>query len=314
MARSIEIVSPLTAVGRLGAPTKAQVILNNRCQLRCEWCWGPEHDKPESGQLQDWQQLIGNLAVAESMPYIAPVNRITVSGGEPLLSRLLIPVLKTAQEYGMRTKLSTNGIFLKRLVEVLPFCDELAVGIDGNSEESHARMRKGSAAHGAFYKAVAAIRLGQEHKKPVTLRTVVAQKNWRVIPTIPVALERAGIDLSLIRHKLYQLEPIGPRKDKFSLDEWGTSTEDVLDIAGRVKEDYPEMNVCVQLYGLTDARYLNFESTGRAYGIDARPPARTPREVEFGDAFSDFDATYATYTNYLVESNAISMAYERRRH
>src|SRR5688500_2296271 len=134
MARSIEIVSPLAATGRLGESTKAQVILNNRCQLRCEWCWGPEHDKPESGRPQDWQQLIGNLAVAESMPYIAPVDRITVSGGEPLLSQLLIPVLKTAREHRMRTKLSTNGIFLKRLVEVLPLCDELAVGIDGNSE------------------------------------------------------------------------------------------------------------------------------------------------------------------------------------
>lgn len=188
--------------------------------------------------------------------------------------------------------------------------DELAVGVDGNDEKSHALVRKGAAAHGAFTKAAAAARLAQEHDKPVTVRTVVTKKNWGVIPTIPIKLEQAGVDLSRVRHKLYQLEPIGPRKDRFSMDEWGVSAEDVLDIAGRVKGHYPEMNVCVQLYGLTDARYLNFESSGRAYGVEARPPERIPREVEYGNAFTDFDGMYKNYVRHWFDSLSVAAVYE----
>lgn len=311
MAGSIEIISPHPYVHRAGESPKAQIILNNRCQLRCAWCWGPEHAAPENGKLEDWERLLTHLKTAERKPFIGPVDKITISGGEPLLSPFLLPVLKAARTRQIRTKISTNGIFLNRLAEVLPFADELAVGIDGCDEESHARMRQGARAHGAHAKAMGAVVLGQEHDKPVTVRTVVSKKNLGAITAIPIAMEQAGVDLSRIRHKLYQLEPIGPRKNDFSMDEWATSSEDVLDIAGMVKAHYPEMQVGVQLYRLTDARYLNFESSGRAYGIDVRPTERRPKEVEYGNAFTNFDEVYRNYGNHWWDNTMAAGAFER---
>lgn len=94
----------------------ASVIFLSGCNLRCPYCYNTglvlnNGDAPEAVTLQE---VIKHLEQRKAV-----IKGFVISGGEALLSPMLLPLLKAARELGYKIKLDTNGIADNRLADLL---------------------------------------------------------------------------------------------------------------------------------------------------------------------------------------------------
>jgi MoaA/NifB/PqqE/SkfB family radical SAM enzyme len=117
-------------VGLTGASAILQVHPSRRCNLRCRHCYSSSG--PWVADTIDAAVLHRAVADARGLGY----DVLAVSGGEPLLLRGLLPLLRQAREVGMRTAVTTNGLLLteRRLAELVGLVDVLAISLDGRPE------------------------------------------------------------------------------------------------------------------------------------------------------------------------------------
>jgi len=106
VARSIAEFG-LTVPQKFSAPLFAVWNLTNRCNLKCRHCY----QSSEQSALDDELSLEEKLDVVDQLGE-THTPMLAFSGGEPTLSRDLIPVLKHANTYGMHLTLATNGTML----------------------------------------------------------------------------------------------------------------------------------------------------------------------------------------------------------
>jgi len=109
----------------------------NRCNLRCTQCgqWGENgafHHRPSvlQSELTTAQWLTFLEQMAGSCPHVY------FFGGEPMVRRDLLPLVRRASERGMATGINTNGTFLRgRGQEIVRSgLDYILVSIDGPRE------------------------------------------------------------------------------------------------------------------------------------------------------------------------------------
>jgi Fe-coproporphyrin III synthase len=282
-----------------GAPHTVDLRLTGQCQLRCDWCWGPEHFRKGDITPEQWQETIGRLAVAGT-------EQVVFSGGEPTLSKALRPGIETAKANDLRVTLSTNGILLARNRDLLQSIDDLGIPIDGSNPEVNNRMRRWSERHDAWQKAVEAILLAQamnregEANVAVTARTVIGRPNLEDVPAIPGALANQGIDLFTVRIKMYQVEPFGPHYSHIDFDaDWAVTASEAEAAAREAQQQSPDANITLQLYDGTVGRYFLVDPDGNATGTD-EDESRNPIEVSYGNVVYDFDVTLAAYQEHQV--------------
>jgi len=118
--------------------TQVQIHLTNRCNLRCVHCYMDSGVRvmPET-ETERWCALID--ALADRYKYVF----CSFSGGEPLMSSSLFPLLEKAKTRGVRCAIITNGLLLtprtvRRLDGLLDVC---AISLDGISSETHDAIR-----------------------------------------------------------------------------------------------------------------------------------------------------------------------------
>jgi MoaA/NifB/PqqE/SkfB family radical SAM enzyme len=268
----IQAESPWLGTDYSLSPRTMDINLTGACQLACDWCWGIPHDQRGPGKVKLWLELLDNVA---SEPE-ARRPKLLFTGGEPLMSPLLLPLLQAARERHIRTGLSTNAIAHNRLEQVLPFLDSIGVGIEGHTEKFQNAMRAGSERLNGFNRAIGGLVMAQRFGVPnITARSVADHINADSIPHIPHTLREAGVDVSGIRFKLYQKTPIGPRAIAVQPDgrardptwQQPVSIDNTLRIATNFHLVNPHLDLSVQLYGLSYNRYLQVEATGDAYTV-----------------------------------------------
>jgi MoaA/NifB/PqqE/SkfB family radical SAM enzyme len=127
--------------------------ITQACNLRCSHCYQNATPEPASDELT----LTEKLTVVDQLGD-AGVPLLTISGGEPLVSKELWPVLERAKERGIDTTLATNGTLLNRAnVERLKAVGvkHVEVSIDSIFPEEHDRFR---GCPGAWRRAIRGIR------------------------------------------------------------------------------------------------------------------------------------------------------------
>ena len=103
VARSIAEFG-LTVPQKFVSPLFAVWNFTNRCNLACRHCYQDSEHNSLGDELtpEEKLDLVDQMGAAR-MPMLA------LSGGEPTMSRDLIPVLRRARDYSMHTTLATNG-------------------------------------------------------------------------------------------------------------------------------------------------------------------------------------------------------------
>ncbi len=95
----------LTIPQRFSGPLFSVWNFTNRCNLQCRHCYqdsGPHNGLSDELTLEEKLDLVDQMA-EQYIPMIA------FAGGEPTVSRDLLPVLRRCQQYGIHTTIATNG-------------------------------------------------------------------------------------------------------------------------------------------------------------------------------------------------------------
>ncbi|MCA1959686.1 MAG: 12,18-didecarboxysiroheme deacetylase [Desulfomonile sp.] len=178
---------------------KPVVVWNvtRRCNLKCVHCYSGSEDREYGDELtfDEGKALIDDLAA-----FGAPV--ILFSGGEPLIRRDILDLIRYAVERGRRAVLSTNGTLitesLARKLRELGL-SYVGISLDG-LEHVHDQFRGVS---GTFARVMTAIRNCQAEGLKVGLRFTINRRNYREIPGIFDLVESARIPRICFYHLVY---------------------------------------------------------------------------------------------------------------
>ncbi|MDB5162485.1 MAG: Radical domain protein [Candidatus Saccharibacteria bacterium] len=272
-------------------PDTIDISMTGSCQLDCQWCWGDVHKIGIEHQQDSWKNLLSSFNERGT-------NAVVFTGGEPLMVPFLPEIAQHAKELGMRTTLSTNAVLLARKHhKVLPFIDDLGLPLDGSTSPINKIMRPGKIDN--FKKVIEGANLVLDNypDTELTIRTVIARPNVNDVANIPEVLSNQGVNLSRIRYKMYQVEPIGPRATITNTEAWSVEEDECLEVAEEVSERYPNMHNTLQLYKNTSGRYFQVGALGNAFGTLIDDDGK-PKTIELGNPMKDLSESLAMIALY----------------
>jgi MoaA/NifB/PqqE/SkfB family radical SAM enzyme len=165
---------------------------HSRCNCRCVMCdiWKADRDRRE-------------LTEADLAPHLEAVRRLGVrwvvlSGGEPLMHSNLWKLCAPLETLGVTVSLLSTGLLLQEnAAEVVRWCDEVIVSLDG-PREIHDAIRRVPGAFDRLAAGVAALR-AESGGFRVTARCVVQKRNFRFLDeTIGAAADLALDQISFL--------------------------------------------------------------------------------------------------------------------
>ena len=171
---------------------------------------------------------------------------------------------------------------------ILPYIDDLGIPLDGPSHEINKMMRVGKFPH--FDLALEAIKFVQSAYPNIdlTVRTVVAKPNLEHISQIGIKLLQHGIKIEHLRWKLYQVNPIGPRKKDIVKGEWLISLKEFDQAVHQAKMLNPKINICAQSIDKHAGRYFMIFPDGMSHIVEQGDNG-FPQEKYLGNVFENFD-------------------------
>lgn len=178
---------------------KPVVVWNvtRRCNLKCVHCYSQSEDLDYGGELtlEEGKDLIDDLA-----EFGSPV--ILFSGGEPLVRRDILDLIRYAAQRGRRAVLSTNGTLINReLAEQLKDIGLSYVGISLDGlEEVHDAFR---GVPGTFARVMRAIEHCKSADLKVGLRFTINRRNYQDMPGIFDLVEEREIPRICFYHLVY---------------------------------------------------------------------------------------------------------------
>ncbi|MBI5572014.1 MAG: 12,18-didecarboxysiroheme deacetylase [Desulfomonile tiedjei] len=178
---------------------KPVVVWNvtRRCNLRCVHCYSHSDDRLYEGELNldEGKALIDDLA-----EFGSPV--VLFSGGEPLIRKDILELIRHAADRGRRAVVSTNGTLITRPVaEKLKEIGLSYVGISLDGlEKVHDAFR---GFPGTFQRVMAAIGHCQAVGLKVGLRFTINRRNFQDIPGIFDLVEERRIPRICFYHLVY---------------------------------------------------------------------------------------------------------------
>ena len=211
-------------------PESIDIEVTGRCEFDCPKCWGSKPDCNRDLTAKQWLRVFKKL---DNYSDVSFVERVVITGGEPLLRKDLPEIIEGLSDNGDRyITLSTTGIDRHNMLkQVLGRLGTIGIPIDGPSPEVNSLWRyHSSLADGGLSTSLEALKLTQNFNSnpdlETVIRTLVHHGNVNYVSEIPKFLEKSGIDISKLVWNLYELNSRGLVKDSFVTDII-TSTESI---------------------------------------------------------------------------------------
>jgi MoaA/NifB/PqqE/SkfB family radical SAM enzyme len=132
------------------------LVVNNRCDFNCSYCFGSYHQRRTKDYTTDeLKQLIDKL-------YDMGTRYLNFHGGEALLRRDIGEIIDYVKQKGMYCCLITNGSLLHKKLDQVRIVDNLTISFDGAKENND--LNRGE---GTYDKALSAIKLAIQEKIPL---------------------------------------------------------------------------------------------------------------------------------------------------
>lgn len=117
---------------------KILLQITERCNMKCKHCF--------VSSLSEGSDLNFNTIKNEILPKlkIANVTRVTLTGGEPMVHRNIMDIIKLFNENKIHVTLCTNALGLneEKIIEISKYSDvHVNVSLDGFSSKSHGKFR-----------------------------------------------------------------------------------------------------------------------------------------------------------------------------
>ena len=230
-----------------------------RCNLRCQHCYSSSAPHLKDSVLG--AQVITFLEYARTYDF----NMLSLSGGEPLLYKELLPVLKAGKSLGYHTAMASNGMLLKsaRAQQVLEQVDLVAISIDG-TEALHDEIRQ---FQGAYQRMLEGVALLREQDKNFGFIHTITPRSWAgLIDLADLAYAQGARLLQLHPLELNgraQLEMAGQGLDQILLHK-------VFILTNYLKKKYAGV-MTIQLDFLHRSHLLAHPSVANYYGENFQP-------------------------------------------
>lgn len=194
-------------------PLTVTLQINRNCNLNCIYC--SEHERLEDLSYDNAVEILDKLK---------GVKRIIISGGEPLLHKDLIPILKACRERFEVVAMATNAVLLSEEMakQIVKYVDYFDITIDG-PRKIHNDIR------GHFDEIIKGIINLKNAGGSFSIVTVLFKKNKDVIDYVLTIADIFGAE------KLKVLSPIPKGKGVSIVDERLDDTE-VNSIFQKLKE------------------------------------------------------------------------------
>jgi MoaA/NifB/PqqE/SkfB family radical SAM enzyme len=176
-------------------PLVAELFLTENCNLRCIscGCWR----EVTRGELStdEWRDVLRQLAAL-------PIHKANFTGGEPLIRKDAIELMRFAREIGIRhMHLNTNAILLNevRRTKVLAAgVRSFNVSVDGPSAATHDRIRGRAGAFATTVRHLKQLVAERErHQLKIRMNFTVMHDNVRLVPDIARLAQRMRVRLYL---------------------------------------------------------------------------------------------------------------------
>src|SRR5215471_5222121 len=168
-----------------------QLVLmpHSRCNCRCVMCdiWQANSEKRELSR----EDLLRQMPSLRNLH----VQRVVLSGGEALMHQNLWLLCELLRELNpdLQITLLSTGLLLKVFAaDVVKWCDEVIVSIDG-SREVHNAIRRVPRAFERLGEGIAALR-AERPDYPVSARCVLQRQNFRDLRNIVEAAHEIGLN------------------------------------------------------------------------------------------------------------------------
>ena len=152
----------------------AIIALTYNCQCSCDHCVTAKYKKRGESELTTDEFMM----IIDKLPEIG-VNMVSFFGGEPLLRRDLLALIKYSKQRGLKVQLETNGYLLTaKLAKELKNAglDTVGVSIDSSDRDVHDRWR---GVKGSFDQAVEAIRNSLDEGIECYISTFATRENLK---------------------------------------------------------------------------------------------------------------------------------------
>ncbi len=168
-------LAPETARTGSGKVVSIDFHVTSACTQDCAYCWGPlGFGRP--------------VATSEALSIIDRfrkhgIRRVVFTGGDPLLRRDIVVLIRRAAQRGLEVALSTTGDRLteKFLDSCAPYLDLISLPLDGSSEATNCQTKR----RGHFTAVMAALRLLSRYPRiDVKVGTAVTKKNLADVPSM----------------------------------------------------------------------------------------------------------------------------------
>ena len=239
-------------------PKTVDINPTSKCQLKCSFCWGPDHNIPDNLSTTDWFRVISFFADHGT-------DSIVFTGGEPLLRHDILQLVKHAKESGMRVTLSTNTLLLPKIgSDLLPLIDEIGIPMDASNKEANGLMRRGPI--NGFDRQIDALLTVKKNYPAVgvTIRTVISKIN--IGDVLNIARLLSGYVDMYDRWKLYQFAPFS--YGATNIDVHKLSYSKCLSLFNEIQTTYPHLKSSFQSSTTGQGRYIFVGSQGDIYGVN----------------------------------------------
>lgn len=228
------------------------VIPTYSCNLQCTYCYERTY-KIENFNETDLRKIIDtqfdkiNDIVEKyknniGMDYDSKKIRVTIMGGEPLLSpnkQIIKYIIEKVENKGYTVDAVTNGVDLNDFIDILKSdcVDHIQVTLDG-SKEIHDKRRIFASGKGSFDKIMQNLSLALKNDIVIYLRVNVDQENINDLPKLAKILYEKFPNNTNLRPYIYLLQDGGCSGDANVVKE-EVGIEKIFEL----EHKYPEMAI-----------------------------------------------------------------------
>jgi radical SAM protein with 4Fe4S-binding SPASM domain len=231
------MIPPAAHSPSLQRPYVVSWNLTYRCNLACEHCYLDAGGSPlvETENFADRSELSTEQCrkVIDDIAEFAPEALVILTGGEPLLRRDIVPIIRYADERKLWVVVGTNGVSITETLAALLKKEGvrgLALSLDALDAERHDSFRR---VRGAWRNTVEGAKILHRAELPFIVQTTVGSHNRDELREIAdFAYEELGARV----WNLYFLVPTG--RGQFVSDMSPEAYDDVLVQLSQIQQAY----------------------------------------------------------------------------
>lgn len=231
----------------LKAPTKVCWNLTSRCNLQCKFCYGPQNVEQELDTKQT-KKVLNKLKKSG-------VQRIVLSGGEPLLRKDLREIILHAHSLDLGISLATNGLLLKEdfLEQTKGFLSLIEITVDGPDNKTEEAMRGNKE---VFSQLTQKLEMIKSKSIPIKINTMVCKKNAHLIEQIGAIVQKFNAGC----WKIFQFVP--RNRGRLYKEEFEITSKEFKQLEQKISAKFPELNIIWAPKDFFKGSYFNIYPDG----------------------------------------------------